>query len=249
MNKILTWFTWWFWRRWYIWYWFLKIRKYVRIYERHFIKIVKLPIETLFPALNEIGIDRRKLLNDLLARAWEIRNFEIELYWKRATFFWVFIAASFAGYFTVMDPKYDDQPDLRLLVSCFGFIVSYSWYFVNRGSKYWQENWEAKISRIEEELGTTLNNLQFQHGKDRNDWKKIFGRRQYSVTSITIIISFFTCLLWGYLIYNCGYLPCLKSYTVDIDATILFILTLIIAIIIYFKKDSIKKDHEHRFLL
>ena len=33
-----------------------------------------------------------------LAYALDIRKFEIELYWKRATYFWGFIAAAFAGY-------------------------------------------------------------------------------------------------------------------------------------------------------
>lgn len=33
-----------------------------------------------------------------LALALDIRKFEIDLYWKRATYFWAFIAAAFAGY-------------------------------------------------------------------------------------------------------------------------------------------------------
>ena len=33
-----------------------------------------------------------------LAFAADIRKFEIELYWKRATYYWTFIAAAFAGY-------------------------------------------------------------------------------------------------------------------------------------------------------
>jgi hypothetical protein len=35
---------------------------------------------------------------EALAHALEIRRFEIELYWKRATYFWTFIAAAFAAY-------------------------------------------------------------------------------------------------------------------------------------------------------
>lgn len=33
-----------------------------------------------------------------LELALDIRKFEIELYWKRATYFWTFIAAAFGGY-------------------------------------------------------------------------------------------------------------------------------------------------------
>lgn len=34
-----------------------------------------------------------------LEQAHDIRKFEIDLYWKRAAYFWTFIAATFAGYF------------------------------------------------------------------------------------------------------------------------------------------------------
>jgi hypothetical protein len=33
-----------------------------------------------------------------LGFALDIRKFEIELYWKRATYFWTFIGATFAAY-------------------------------------------------------------------------------------------------------------------------------------------------------
>jgi tRNA A-37 threonylcarbamoyl transferase component Bud32 len=35
---------------------------------------------------------------EALKQALDIRKFEIDLYWKRATYFWAFIAVSFAGY-------------------------------------------------------------------------------------------------------------------------------------------------------
>lgn len=36
-----------------------------------------------------------------LAYALDIRKFEIDLYWKRASYFWTFIAATFAGFITL----------------------------------------------------------------------------------------------------------------------------------------------------
>jgi hypothetical protein len=36
-----------------------------------------------------------------LETAWKNRDFEIDKYWSRATYFWSFIAASFAAYFLV----------------------------------------------------------------------------------------------------------------------------------------------------
>ena len=40
--------------------------------------------------------------------AHEIRRFEIELFWKRGTYFWAFILASFTAYFATIDKILDD---------------------------------------------------------------------------------------------------------------------------------------------
>ena len=34
--------------------------------------------------------------------AWENRKFEIEMYWRRAAYFWVFIAAIYTAFFNVL---------------------------------------------------------------------------------------------------------------------------------------------------
>lgn len=62
-----------------------------------------------------------------LKEAREVRKFEIDLYWKRATYFWVFIAAAFGGYSALGDK----QQTLAFLTACLGFIFSLAWYFVN----------------------------------------------------------------------------------------------------------------------
>jgi hypothetical protein len=54
------------------------------------------------PYLNALGIDLRnrdskRLIENALAKAHEIRSFEIELYWKRSTYFWIFQASIFAA--------------------------------------------------------------------------------------------------------------------------------------------------------
>src|SRR5437879_13922105 len=82
------------------------------------------------------GAEKRKLAHEL---ALEIRKFEIELYWKRATYFWTLIAATFAGFFALASQSSVSHPILPFLLSCIGLVLSTSWYLVNRGSKYWQE--------------------------------------------------------------------------------------------------------------
>ena len=48
----------------------------------------------------------------------QIRNFEIELFWKRSIFFWGFISAAFAGYAALRS----SSPGLAVLVACFGMV-------------------------------------------------------------------------------------------------------------------------------
>ena len=41
-------------------------------------------------------------IKETLRKAWEIRNFEINLYWKRALYFWGFIVLAFSGIVTII---------------------------------------------------------------------------------------------------------------------------------------------------
>ena len=76
------------------------------------------------------------------------RQFEIDLFWRRALFFWGFIAAALVALATL---KGQDQV-LSLLVSGFGMVCSLAWTLANRGSKYWQEQWESKIEAVEDQI-------------------------------------------------------------------------------------------------
>ena len=46
---------------------------------------------------NEFLADK-EIRTKALERALDIRKFEIDLYWKRAAYFWTFIAATLAGF-------------------------------------------------------------------------------------------------------------------------------------------------------
>jgi hypothetical protein len=85
-----------------------------------------------------------------IKHAFDFRKFEIDLYWRRATYFWAFIAAGFVSYFALISSvNYHSLKRHVLLVSVIGFIFSYFWYFVNRGSKFWQDNWERHVDYLE----------------------------------------------------------------------------------------------------
>ncbi|SDF78309.1 hypothetical protein SPACI_034340 [Sporomusa acidovorans DSM 3132] len=73
------------------------------------------------------------------------------MYWKRATYFWTFIGVIFAGYFLLIKETNVNYLNL-FFVNCLGFIFSFCWYLVNKGSKFWQSNWEKQVDMLEERV-------------------------------------------------------------------------------------------------
>jgi hypothetical protein len=132
-----------------------------------------------------------------LELALDIRKFEIELYWKRATYFWAFIAIALAGYGSILAAKEircDEKGEALLTASCLGLVFSVAWYFVNRASKLWQENWEKHVDLLEDEVigplyKTVLND------DDIRFWR-LWGPYPFSVSKLNQILSMFVVLLF-----------------------------------------------------
>jgi hypothetical protein len=88
-----------------------------------------------------------------LNRAHEIRKFEIELYWKRATYFWVLQAAVFAAISFVWKAKeLEISPVIPVAFAALGLLTSVAGVLSAKGSKFWQENWEHHIDMLEDEF-------------------------------------------------------------------------------------------------
>lgn len=156
---------------------------------------------------NKKNCNSKHGLKKTLEHALDIRKFEIELYWKRATYFWAFIASSFAGYFVTINLS--DFKELTIIVSLIGLVFSIGWYLANRGSKYWQKNWETHVELLEDnEIGplfaTILN-------PRKSKLSKITGEYPFSVSKINQILSFNIVLIWIYLL----------SYSIDYNYDIL----------------------------
>lgn len=142
----------------------------------------------------------------LFDTATDTRKFEIDLFWKRSLFFWGFIAAAFTGYVLATN-----KPMLALAIACFGLVCSVVWTLSNRGSKYWQETWEAKVERIEDALPkftVSADPVHMPRGllpiqplfrtwepPDTSKGRWLRGR-QFSVSKLTIALSDFTSLVW-----------------------------------------------------
>jgi hypothetical protein len=102
-----------------------------------------------------LGTHEQPKLKDTLARAHEIRKFEIELYWKRATYFWAFQLVAFTALGLLF--KAGDQYSQRLIIpGSIGVITGFAGYLTARGSKFWQENWEKHIDVLEQETKERL---------------------------------------------------------------------------------------------
>ncbi|HZZ17120.1 MAG TPA: hypothetical protein VFE08_14295 [Candidatus Sulfotelmatobacter sp.] len=120
--------------------------------------------------------------------ALQTRQLEIDLFWKRSLFFWGFISVAFAA---VAGLK-GEQPTLSLLISGFGLICSVSWALVNRGSKYWHEQWESKIEEEEKEV-TGEFFLRRAEEQDKGWWLR---GRKFSVSKVTIAVSDYVSFVW-----------------------------------------------------
>ena len=128
-----------------------------------------------------------------LAYALDIRKFEIELYWKRATYFWAFIAAAFAAYALTFKTSSEHEPWLSILFSSLGLVFSFAWYLVNRGSKFWQNNWERHVDLLE---NITLGPLYKIIAVDTSTGNPLTSAGQFSVSKINQILSVFVTLIW-----------------------------------------------------
>ncbi len=103
--------------------------------------------------------NKRSRSKKALKRAEEIRRFEIDLYWRRTTYCWTLIAAAFVAFFAILSAKGLDGSAKLLMafvVANVGFVFSVGWYFINRGSKFWQQSWEIQVDLMEKELGIEL---------------------------------------------------------------------------------------------
>ena len=128
-----------------------------------------------------INATKTKDFNYLLTKAWEVRNFEIELYWKRTTYFSILVGAIFIGYYNA------SSSFLKLLICCIGYFSSFIWYLASKGSKFWQENWEAHIDCLEN-LSKKNNIYQIVLGRDKcfSDAFSVSKLNQYLIKLIII---------------------------------------------------------------
>ena len=133
-------------------------------------------------------------------QAADIRKFEIELFWKRATFFWAFITAIYVAYYHVLTEMYAQECDgikrychgsfPLLILSALGLFFCFSWLLSSKGSKHWQENWENHLDLLENKITGPL-------------YKTYESGKAYSESKITIAAGWVvTACSYGLLVYE-----------------------------------------------
>lgn len=146
---------------------------------------------------------QQEAISRALTTALDIRKFEIDLYWKRAQYFWVFIAASFAGYFWTMQQTNTSEQlnNMTFVINCLGITTTWAWYLVLRGSKYWQENWENHVDYLEDDFQGKLYKYVKSGKSIKNSNENEYVRAYpFSVSKINILLSIYAFVFWWLLL-------------------------------------------------
>ncbi len=160
------------------------------------------------------------LQNDRIQEAYrqaaDIRKFEIELFWKRATYYWAFIMAAFTGHFALLGMLFSDcektfsvseiycLPGLSLFAlaatALVCFFFSFAWTLVNKGSKFWQKNWEAHLDMLENEVtGKLYQTYLNTNSKEFDECPWNCKAYDYSVSKVTMVTSIALSLISAFL--------------------------------------------------
>jgi hypothetical protein len=129
-------------------------------------------------------------LREAYKKAWECRNFEIDKFWSRSAFFWGFIVLIFTGYITLLTKENNSVSQANgypiFYLMLMGFLFSLAWLLVIKGSKAWQENWEAHIDYLEDYISGPL-------------YKTIWLSKEYkyySVSKVNEVLAIITMFVW-----------------------------------------------------
>lgn len=190
----------------------------------------------LFAGNNSAGSRQTEALKHAL----DIRKFEIELYWKRATYFWTFIGAAFGGFFAVQSMRAPFE--MAYLLACLGLVFSTAWYFGNRGSKCWQKNWESHVDLLEEEVMGPL----YKTGINRYAYRflNLTDAYPFSVSKINQILNLFIIAIWLFLIGRTVLSAWPTSATERMTAGIISVITIVSLVVLFFAGRTTRSDRE-----
>lgn len=124
-------------------------------------------------------------IKEAYSKAHDIRKFEIDLYWKRASYFWVFMTALSGLIGFSFNSANDYIKLLTPALSIMGFIFGLAFLAANQGSKFWQENWEKNLDMLEFYISGDLYKITAK-----------LNLSKPSVSKINIYLAKTLCVLW-----------------------------------------------------
>ncbi|ENM3816781.1 hypothetical protein KG376_002391 [Vibrio cholerae] len=164
----------------------------------------------------DVGNPDSRKLQAAFAQVCDIRKFEIELYWKRAAYFWALIVVAFAGYFSILSSeitKVESKYFLSLVVASIGFVFTFAWFLSCRGSKYWQENWENHMDLLENSITGPLYKTLLERPKPMPFFDKwVTGPASISVSKVNQWVAVFVLFCWVSLVGFSLYKSILSKY-------------------------------------
>jgi hypothetical protein len=155
--------------------------------------------------LNTLRLNDAAAKSKALDRAHELRRFEIEHYWKRATYFWGFQIAIFAAFgllwkdsslATTTPGSANPWSPVTLALSGLGVLTALANSLSAHGSKFWQENWEKHIDMLEDEIEGRLH---------KTVWLSSKGKRSFSVSRVNEWLSYYFVVFWFLVTSYAGY--------------------------------------------
>ncbi|MDR2554597.1 MAG: hypothetical protein LBC64_04135 [Fibromonadaceae bacterium] len=176
---------------------------------------------------NSVFPDRK--MRKIHEKAYEIANdnrkFEIDNYWKRASYYWLFQASVYAGYFYSVTAENNEylckNPEIIVVVTCLGFLTAFAWYLSNKGSKQWQKNWENHVDELENGITGPL-------------YKTVSDNGTWSVSKINELVSMFSFIAWIFLGFKT--IHSFWVYNIFVFVTYILILGLIMFVFLWFGK-------------
>ena len=161
--------------------------------------------ETYFKYLGTSGEEGKDLRERALERAHMMRTLEIELYWKRSTYFWGFQLAAFAGFGTGLEAfsaavkslSWTSLPmiSFQLLIALFGLISAYISLLGAKASKQWQLNWERHVDMLQEEFEGKIYRLIFRDNASAT----------ISVTGLNVALAKTLLFCWAVIAGMCAF--------------------------------------------
>lgn len=160
--------------------------------------------------LEEFGVSGEKFQaypkDSRVAKAYEValdvRKFEIELYWKRAGYFWLLLAALATSLGVIATSGTEQvlgaarRETVSLFISCAGTVLSICWAIVNRASKVWQRNWELQVDVLEDKvIGPLYKTVMYKGGKGQYPIHFSISDANFWI-SIYFVLLFFSCVIY-----------------------------------------------------